>query len=131
MSASLIAGRIVESGPQVVLAVTAVSAVTLVLVELSSQFLFGLDDELESLLAAGTSICDVSVIGAQKDNVVYAAATILVFETLTLVVYPAVGELLSIPAKVFGIWTGVTMFSTGPSSRSGSPTLKPPVSGRR
>jgi len=121
MGASLSVDRLVESGALVVSSVVCVSGVTLVGVELCSRRLFGIDDKLASLLAAGSSICGVSAIvavagsiRARDEHVVYAATTILLFDAVTLLVYPVVGNLLAIPSDVFGMWAGVSMFSTGP-----------------
>jgi len=39
---------------------------------------------------------------------------VLLFDAVTLVVYPIAGQLLDLSDIVFGIWAGVSMFSTGP-----------------
>jgi len=36
------------------------------------------------------------------------------FDAITIVVYPIVGDLLNLSGTVFGAWAGVSMFSTGP-----------------
>jgi uncharacterized integral membrane protein (TIGR00698 family) len=98
-----------------------VTTTTLTTVELLSRNVFGLDDRLGSLLAAGASICGVSAviavagaIRARENQIVYAAATVLLFDAITIVTYPIVGEVLDLSDIVFGIWAGVSMFSTGP-----------------
>ncbi len=121
MGASVTLDRILESGLLVLLVVLGVTTLTLVSVEVLSRVVFNLGETLSSLLAAGSSICGVSAvvavagaIQAREAYIAYAAATVLLFDAVTLFVYPILGEVLSIPAKVFGIWAGVTMFSTGP-----------------
>ena len=121
MGASLSVGNIVESGPLILAVVVCISGLTLLGVELFSRRLFGIDDKLASLLAAGSSVCGVSAIvavagsiRARDEHVVYVATTILLFDTVTLLLYPAIGNLFAIPADVFGMWAGVSMFSTGP-----------------
>jgi len=121
MGASLTLGTIREAGIVVLAVVVAVAGLTIAVVELLSRGVFGLDEKLGSLLAAGAGICGVSAVvavagavRAREDQVAYAAATVLLFDAVTLVVYPIAGELLGLSDLVFGIWAGVSMFSTGP-----------------
>lgn len=117
---------ILGSGPALLLAVVGVVAVSLLVVEGLSRSLFGLQDRFGSLLAAGASICGVSAvvavagaIRADEEHVAYAASTILVFDAITLVAYPTVGHVLGLPERVFGVWAGLSMFSTGPVTAAG------------
>jgi len=117
---------IVESGPALALAVGGVVAFSLVAVELLARGVFGLQDRLGSLLAAGTSVCGVSAVvavagavRADESHVAYATSTILVFDAVTLFAYPALGHLLGLPDRVFGVWAGLSMFSTGPVTAAG------------
>ncbi|ADD06110.1 UPF0324 family protein [Natrialba magadii ATCC 43099] len=121
MGASISVDAIREAGGFVLLAIGLVVVTTVVLVEALSRFVFGLTDRLGSLLAAGSGICGVSAvvavagaIRAREEYVAYAAATVLLFDALTIVVYPLVGDLLGLSGQVFGIWAGLSMFSTGP-----------------
>jgi uncharacterized integral membrane protein (TIGR00698 family) len=121
MGASLTLETIREAGVIVLLVVVLVAGLTIGVVEVFSRRVFGLDDKLGSLLAAGAGICGVSAVVAvagavrpREDQIAYAAATVLLFDAMTLVVYPIAGELLGLSDIVFGIWTGVSMFSTGP-----------------
>jgi uncharacterized integral membrane protein (TIGR00698 family) len=121
MGASVTIGTFLDAGSTVLLLVLAVTGFTLLFVELLARNLFGIVDRFGSLLAAGASICGVSaVVGvagavhAQREQIAYAAATILLFDAVTIVAYPIVGESLGLSPTVFGIWTGVSMFSTGP-----------------
>ena len=121
MGASLTLETILEVGGLVLLVVVAVTTLTILVVELLARNVFGLADQLGSLLAAGSGICGVSAvvavagaIRAREEQIAYAAATVLLFDAITIVVYPIVGELLGLSGIVFGIWAGVSMFSTGP-----------------
>ena len=121
MGASLTLETIREAGGIILLVVVVVAGFTIGVVEVLSRRAFGLDEKLGSLLAAGAGICGVSAVvavagavRAREDQIAYAAATVLLFDAVTLVVYPIAGELLGLSAVVFGIWTGVSMFSTGP-----------------
>jgi len=121
MGASLSLSTVREAGLVVLAVIVSVTALTIAVVEALSRGVFGLGEKLGSLLAAGAGICGVSAvvavagsIRAREDQIAYAAATVLLFDAITLVVYPIAGELLALSDIVFGIWAGVSMFSTGP-----------------
>lgn len=121
MGATLSIGAVREAGLALLVVVVVVAGVTIGVVELLSRRVFGLGDKLGSLLAAGAGICGVSAVvavagavRARESQITYAAATVLAFDAITLVVYPIAGELLGLSEILFGIWAGVSMFSTGP-----------------
>lgn len=121
MGASLTLETLLDVGGVVLLVVIGVTTSTIVVVESLSRNVFGLADELGSLLAAGAGICGVSAvvavsgaIRARENQIAYAAATVLLFDAITIVVYPIVGSVLDLSGIVFGVWAGVSMFSTGP-----------------
>lgn len=83
-------------------------------------FKFGLDRKFGSILASGVSVCGVSAviatgggIGAKKKHIAYAIAVVLIFDMVAVFLLPAIGTIFSIPAEVFGPWSGVTSLSTG------------------
>lgn len=126
MGASLSLEAITQNGPFVFLLTLCVISFTLVFVELISRNIFEVDRKLSALLAAGSGICGVSAvvavagsIRACEEHVIYATTTILLFDAITLVAYPVIGRILSIPSQIFGIWAGVSMFSTGPVIAAG------------
>jgi uncharacterized integral membrane protein (TIGR00698 family) len=126
MGAYLVIGEIVAAGPRIVLLVLAALTFAILCVEAVSNSLFGIDDKLSSLLASGTAVCGVSAvvataggIDADEEQIAYAVATVLVFDALTLVAYPLAGSLLGLGEKPFGVWAGVSMFSTGPVTAAG------------
>lgn len=118
--------QVADAGLQVLLVVGLAVCATLVTVEILARELFDIPEKVGSLLAAGSSICGVSAVVAvagsikpDQQQIAYAAATVLLFDTVTLVVYPAVGHLLGLSDVIFGIWAGTTMFSTGPVTAAG------------
>jgi uncharacterized integral membrane protein (TIGR00698 family) len=126
MGAGIALDRVVAAGPTVLPAVVVVTAGTLLFVEALARNAFGLRPKLSSLLAAGASICGVSAvvavaggIDADEAGVAYASGTILLFDAVTLAVYPAVGSWLGLSDLAFGVWAGTTMFSTGPVTAAG------------
>lgn len=126
LGASIALEELIGAGPRVVALVVGTVAFSLLLVEAVARGVFGLHDKTASLLAAGTSICGVSavaaigqVVDARGDQLTYAAATIVFFDAITLVLYPALGDLLALSAREFGVWAGLSMFSTGPVAAAG------------
>jgi uncharacterized integral membrane protein (TIGR00698 family) len=126
MGASVGLERLIEAGGPVLLVVVTAVCVSIVSVEVLARFLLPVPEKLGSLLAAGSSICGVSAVAAvaasidpDRRQVAYAAGTILLFDAVTLVVYPIVGRTLGLSDLVFGVWAGATMFSTGPVTAAG------------
>lgn len=126
MGASVALDRVLAAGPSILLLVIGTVLATLVVVEALARGVFAIHEETGSLLAAGSSICGVSAvvaiaesIDADETRIAYAAATVLLFDAATLFVYPLVGHVLQLSDTVFGIWAGLTMFSTGPVTAAG------------
>jgi uncharacterized integral membrane protein (TIGR00698 family) len=125
LGASLSLDSIVAAGPVVVALVLFVVGFGIVLVILISN-LADLDERTGSLLAAGSSICGISAVAAvapvceaREHQIAHAAATILLFDAVTLVAFPIVGESLDLGSQFYGIWIGLSMFSTGPVAAAG------------
>ena len=126
MGASVALGKVIDAGPAILVLVLGTVLATVVLVEVLARVVFAIDGETASLLAAGSGICGVSAvvaiaesIHADETKIAYAAATVLLFDATTLFVYPVLGHLLGLSDTVFGIWAGLTMFSTGPVTAAG------------
>lgn len=126
LGASIAIEELIGAGPLVIALVIGTVAFSLLLVEAIARGGFGLHDRSASLLAAGTSICGVSavaavgqVVDARGDQLTYAAATIVLFDAITLVLYPFLGDLLGLSSREFGVWAGLSMFSTGPVAAAG------------
>lgn len=125
LGAGLSVEALITAGPVLALLVVGVVAFGIVSVEALAR-VSGLDRRTGSLLAAGSSICGVSAIVATASatdgtdsQVAYAAGTILLFDAVTLAVFPPVGYALGLPSRHFGIWIGLSMFSTGPVTAAG------------
>lgn len=126
MGARLVLWKLVDAGPMLLVLVPTFVIISLTFMELLSRNFFGLSEKLSTLLATGMSICGVSAIiavaggiKAREEDIAYAVATILLFDALTLFSYPLVGAYLGLPDRVFGIWAGLSMFSTGPVTAAG------------
>jgi uncharacterized integral membrane protein (TIGR00698 family) len=77
------------------------------------------EGRLAVLIAVGSAVCGntaivatAPVIGARAREVAYAVATITLFGTLAVFLYPAIGRALVIPQPSFGLWTGVAVHDT-------------------
>ncbi|MFC7157805.1 YeiH family protein [Halomarina halobia] len=126
LGARLTLGQVLETGPLVAGLVVVVVAFGVLFIEVLSRTLFDLGERTGSLLAAGSSICGVSAvvavaggIDADENEIAYAAATVLLFDAVTLVAFPIAGEGLVLSGRTFGIWVGLSMFSTGPVAAAG------------
>ncbi|WP_276300257.1 YeiH family protein [Halorussus lipolyticus] len=126
MGARIALDSVLAAGLPLLLSVVGIVAFTIAVAEGLSRSLFGLQRRLGSLLAAGASICGVSAVvaiagtvRADEDQIAYATSAILLFDALTLFAYPVVGQLLGLSGQVFGIWAGLSMFSTGPVTAAG------------
>ena len=78
-----------------------------------------LQRRLAILIGVGTAVCGNSaivatapVIEAEEREVSFAIATITLFGTLAVFVYPLIGHLLLLSTGVFGLWTGVAVNDT-------------------
>lgn len=99
-----------------VIAVTMAAAFAVVL--LTSR-LIAVDRELSVLLAVGSAVCGNSaivatapVIGARASHVGYAVATVTLFGTAAVFVYPIVGHAIHMPEADFGLWSGIAVNDT-------------------
>ncbi len=126
IGAGIAVDAVLEAGPTVLALVGAVVGCTLLFVEVAARRLLSVPAKLSSLLAAGASICGVSAvvsvagsIDAEDSHVAYASAAVLAFDAVTLLAYPAIGAALALPDIAYGVWAGVTMFSTGPVTAAG------------
>lgn len=74
---------------------------------------------LAVLIAVGTAVCGntaivatAPVIGARAREVAYAVATITLFGTLAVFLYPAIGRAFAIEQPAFGLWSGIAVHDT-------------------
>lgn len=71
-------------------------------------------------MAAGASVYSVSAvltiarsIDSNEADISYAAGTVLLFNAVTLVVFPVLGSMLGLPDRAFGVWAGSSLFLMG------------------
>ena len=77
------------------------------------------DSRLAVLIAVGTAVCGntaivatAPVIGARAREVAYAVATITLFGTLAVFLYPAIGRAFAVEQAAFGLWSGIAVHDT-------------------
>lgn len=126
MGVRLSLAAVVRTGPLLVALALGTIAFGILFVESVGRLLDGGASKLTSLVAAGASVCGVSAvvavagsIDAEKEQIAYAVGTVLLLDAITLVLYPVAGDLLSLSDKQFGVWVGLSMFSTGPVTAVG------------
>lgn len=119
-------GDLVDTGPVVLLLAGGVVVLGAAYFELVAYAFFDVERRARSLLAAGTSVCGVSAvvavagaIDADEVNVAYAVATVLLFDAATLVAFPPLAGVVGFTDRAFGVLTGLTLFSTGPTAAVG------------
>ena len=68
------------------------------------------------LIAAGTSICGASAViatntvtRASDEDVAYAVASVTVFGSVSILLYPALAGLLQLTPHAFGLWAGASI----------------------
>ncbi len=74
---------------------------------------FGLDKNLSLLIGSGTGICGASAIAAvapiingdEKDST-FAIATVTIFGTIAMFLYPILFRVFHLPNLVYAVWTG-------------------------
>ncbi len=125
LGAGLTVTQLVDTGPVVVVLAASVVLFGVVLGE-SIGRAAGVEPTTRSLLSAGASVCGVSAvlavagsISADEADITYAAGTVLLFDAATLLVFPTVGVALGLPDPVYGVWAGLSLFSTGPAAAVG------------
>jgi uncharacterized integral membrane protein (TIGR00698 family) len=99
-----------------IIAVTMACALAIVLV---LSRLAAVDGRLAVLLAVGAAVCGNSaivatapVISARTRDVAYAVATVTLFGTVAVFVYPLIGHTARLGDAVFGLWAGIAINDT-------------------
>lgn len=92
---------------------------TFVLTVFISQRFFGLDTQMSYMIASGSSICGASavlatspIVKGQMHQAAMAVATVTIFGTIAMFLYPAVyksGLLPGLDDTTYGIYTGATV----------------------
>lgn len=99
--------------------VLVVDIVLVLVVTLGIGRLLGLSEKLSTLIGVGTSICGntaiaatAPVIKAPERDVSFAVATITLFGTAAVIVYPLIGHAMGMSDDLFGHWVGAAVNDT-------------------
>jgi uncharacterized integral membrane protein (TIGR00698 family) len=106
--------------------VLVVDIVLVLAVTLALGRALGLSSRLSALIGVGTSICGntaiaatAPVIKAEERDVSFAVATITLFGTAAVVVYPLIGHALGMSDALFGHWAGAAVNDTSQVTATG------------
>jgi uncharacterized integral membrane protein (TIGR00698 family) len=73
----------------------------------------GVDPGLTRLIATGTAICGAAavaaangVVRARDEHVAYALASVTIFGSISMLLYPSLEELLRLSPHAYGLWAG-------------------------
>ena len=101
------------------IAVLVIDIVLVLVVTLALGRALGLSEKLSALIGVGTSICGntaiaatAPVIKAEERDVSFAVATITLFGTAAVIVYPLIGHALGMSDNLFGHWVGAAVNDT-------------------
>ncbi len=118
LGARLSLAEVARIGAPSTIVIVAVMAVSF-LVVLAASRLVKMEGRLAVLIAVGTAVCGntaivatAPIIGARAREVAYAVATITLFGTIAIFLYPAIGRALAVPQSSFGLWAGVAVNDT-------------------
>lgn len=80
----------------------------------------GVDERLCELIASGTAVCGASAIVATntvtralEEDVAYAIASVTLFGSISMVLYPTLLPLLSLSPHSYGLWAGASIHEVG------------------
>jgi len=111
----LTASQVVEVGATG-LAILALCVVSTFFVTVWLGRLLGVDPGLAQLIAGGTSICGASAIvatntvtAAPEEDVAYALASITLFGSIAMLVYPLLAGMLELSPAGYGLWAGASI----------------------
>lgn len=103
------------------------AGISVIVATLVATFLFttrlgrvmGVDRKLTELIAAGTSVCGASAIvatntvtRASDEDVAYAVASVTVFGSLSMFLYPTLFALIRLDPHAYGLWAGASIHET-------------------
>jgi len=126
LGARFLLGDVVKLG-RVSLGLVAIELVVAIAIMTVIGRWFRLKPKLISLLAIGSSICGVSAIiagqgaiEADDDDATFAIAAILALGAFGLFAYPAIGHLLHMSDRAFGVWAGLAVDNTAEAAAAGA-----------
>jgi uncharacterized integral membrane protein (TIGR00698 family) len=111
----LTVAQLIEVGaPGLALIVVCIAATLVFTVWLGG--LLGVDRRLATLIGTGTAICGASavvaanaVVGGSDEDTAYAIASVTLFGTLAMVLYPLLAHPLGLDAQQYGLWAGASI----------------------
>ena len=126
LGARFLLGDVLKLG-RVSLALVAIELVVAIAIMTVIGRWFRLKPKLISLLAIGSSICGVSAIiagqgaiEADDEDATFAIAAILALGAFGLFAYPAIGHLLHLSDRAFGVWAGLAVDNTAEAAAAGA-----------
>ncbi len=118
LGARLTLADVVDIGGPSVLVVLVTMATAFVTVAMVGRMV-GVSPQLGILLGTGTAVCGNSaivaaspIIDADEREVSYAVATITIFGTIALVLFPIIGRAIGLSDQEFGVWAGLAINDT-------------------
>jgi uncharacterized integral membrane protein (TIGR00698 family) len=118
LGARLSLGEIARIGLPATGMIVVTMAVSFIVVLLVARVVH-VEGRLAVLIAVGSAVCGntaiiatAPIIGARAREVAYAVATITLFGTLAIFLYPAIGRAFTVPQPSFGLWAGVAVNDT-------------------
>ena len=118
LGARLSLGEIAGIGLPAIGIIVITMAASFAVVLLVARFV-RIEGRLALLIAVGSAVCGntaivatAPVIGARAREVAYAVATITLFGTLAVFLYPTIGRAFAVPQPSFGLWAGVAVHDT-------------------
>lgn len=125
LGARLFLGDVLSTGLGA-LAVVLIGMATVLVVTLGVGRLLRLPTRLSLLIGVGTAVCGNSaivatapVIEAEERDVSFAVATITLFGTLAVLLYPLIGHLVGMSDSFFGHWAGIAVNDTSQVTAAG------------
>ncbi len=125
LGARLAFGEIVETGGGAIVLVVIAITTALTFAVLVGRWL-DMPPRLAALIGVGTAICGNSaivatapVLEADEREVSYAVATITLFGTVAILVYPLIGLALDLSDPHFGYWAGAAVNDTSQVTATG------------
>ncbi len=118
LGARLSLGEIARIGLPATGVIVVTMAASFAIVLIVARFV-RVEGRLAVLIAVGSAVCGntaivatAPVIGARAREVAYAVATITLFGTLAVFLYPSIGRAFEVPQPSFGLWAGVAVHDT-------------------
>ncbi|MER2634386.1 MAG: putative sulfate exporter family transporter [Rhizobiaceae bacterium] len=98
----------------------------------------GVDDGLAELIAAGTAVCGATAVvstntvtRASEEVAAYAVASVTLFGTVAIFLYPQIAAMIGLDPKIFGTWIGMSVHEvaqvTAASYSGGVEALEPAI----